>query len=81
MYSNILLSVFKLFLMMSDPLPKLQLFPCSLSNILQKIQHNQKPAKPTPKPACNGGEKNNQLHHASSPLVTCSKINFSHPVM
>lgn len=80
MYSNILLSVFKLFLMMSDPLPKLQLFPCSLSNILQKNQHNQKPAKPTPKQACNGGG-DNQLHHANSPLVMCLKINFSRPVM
>lgn len=42
---------------MSDSLPKLQLFLHSLSNIVQKNQHNQKPAKSTPKPACNKEKK------------------------
>lgn len=56
--------------MMSDSIPTLQLFPCSLYNILRENQHNQKPAKPTPKPVCNMGKKRKK-----------KKINYTEPVL
>lgn len=57
MYSNTELSVFKLFLMMSDS-PNYSCFHVHFPIFYKKKdQHNQKPAKPTPKSVCNMGEK------------------------
>lgn len=55
--------------MMSDSLPKLQLFPCSLSSILQKNQCNKKPAKVTPKPLCNKDKKKNKTKQQTSYIM------------